>query len=127
MKEITTFKATTGLQKAVKELLLRNIEEGKDEEFMNDLMESGCIGGMVSGLTFFSETQEFFNNNKEEINELLSNMIADIGVHSPKDLFGNKFDEEDFLCLEVNNQNLLAWFAFEETARMIAESLGMEF
>ena len=41
-------------------------------------------------------------------------------------MFGDKFDIEDPLCMETQNQNLLAWFAYEETARAILEELGEE-
>ena len=39
------------------------------------------------------------------------------------ELFGNKWDKEDPLGRDDYNQNLLAWFGFEETLR----KLGYEF
>ena len=45
------------------------------------------------------------------------------GIHSPKELFGSKWDNEDPLAIEDYNQNLLAWFGFEETLR----NIGLEF
>jgi hypothetical protein len=41
-------------------------------------------------------------------------------------LFGKKWDAEDSLCLSQNNQNLMAWFALEETARNIGISFDLD-
>jgi hypothetical protein len=41
-------------------------------------------------------------------------------------LFGDKWDKTDPLARDSGNQNLLAWFGFEETARMIAGKEGYE-
>ena len=60
---------------------------------------------------------------KEEINELLYNVQASTGLYGMKDLFGKKWDEEDPLAIEDYNQNLLAWFGFEETLR----NIGLQF
>ena len=41
-------------------------------------------------------------------------------MSSPSELFGGKWDGEDIFAEETTNQNLLAWFGFEETARNLA-------
>ena len=43
-------------------------------------------------------------------------------MFSPIDLFGNKWDKEDMLAIDIYNQNLLAWFGFEETLRRIGQN-----
>ena len=40
-------------------------------------------------------------------------------VEKPMNIFGDKWDKEDPLAAEDFNQNLLAWFGFEETLRKI--------
>ena len=40
-------------------------------------------------------------------------------VYAPSELFGDKWDKEDPLAQDDYNQNLLAWFGFEETLRNI--------
>lgn len=77
-----------------------------------DVLQYGCVSGCVSELIYYSDTLAFYEEYKEEINNLLNN----IGLNM-SDL--NGFDEEDPLCLETNNRNLLAWFGFEETLRML--------
>ena len=43
-----------------------------------------------------------------------------MGLYAPPALFGEKWDKEDPLAQDDFNQNLLAWFGFEETLRNIA-------
>ena len=57
--------------------------------------------------------------HKEEINGLLYDAMNGTGIYSPSELFGNKWDKEDPLAQDMYNQNLLAWFGFEETLRNI--------
>lgn len=40
-----------------------------------------------------------------------------------RELFGKNFDDEDPLITDTYNQNMLAWFGFEETLR----NIGYEF
>ena len=61
----------------------------------------------------------------KKINELLKEVIWQCGGNI-KDVFGKGWDEEDTLCLETHNQNLLAWFSFEETARILADRNNIE-
>ncbi|MBO5183358.1 MAG: hypothetical protein J6B64_03055 [Bacilli bacterium] len=89
---------------------------------MEDLQKYGCISGMVSELIYYDDTNKFFDNYKEEINDLLSETISDTGC-SINELFGNKFDIEDPLVLDYNNKNLLAWFGFEETSYKLYEQV----
>ena len=64
-------------------------------------------------------TVRFYNQYKEEIDGLLYELMYKTGLYTPSDLFGDKWDKEDPLAAEDFNQNLLAWFGFEETLRKI--------
>ena len=93
-----------------------------DEEYpeaLDDLLQHGCQSGMVSELIYYKDTTEFYEKHREEISTLLAEIMDDSGL-SPTEMFGDKWDEQDPLALEHYNQNLLAWFAFEETASRIA-------
>ena len=98
--------------------------ENKENIFL-DVLHYGCQSGIVGDLIYFSQTVKFYNTYKEEINALLYDIMYDIGSYSPYDIFGEKWDTEDPLCLETNNQNLLAWFGFEETLRLIAHEFDI--
>ena len=65
-------------------------------------------------------TKTYYAKHKTEINDLLHEALWSCGTNNPKDLFGDKWDVEDPLALDTYNQNLLAWFGFEETMRKIA-------
>lgn len=87
---------------------------------VEELLKYGCESGCVSELIYYSDTTAYYEANKEAINELLYNMLSECGLKSPADLFGDKWDDEDPLAIYDYNQNLLAWFAFEETTRRMA-------
>ena len=84
-----------------------------------DVLNYGCQSGIVSSLIYYSDTVAFYKRHKEAINELLYEEMSNSGIYSPAALFGNKWDKEYMLCIEAYNQNLLAWFGFEETLRKI--------
>ena len=93
------------------------------KHIFTDVLYHGCQSGMVGFLIWYSDTTAFYKKYKEEINELLYDVQASTGLYGMKDLFGKKWDEEDPLAIEDFNQNLLAWFGFEETLR----NIGLEF
>ena len=88
-----------------------------------DVLYYGCQSGTVGFLIYYSDTKRFYRQYKTEINRLLYESFGNIGSHDPKHLFGDKWDEEDPLAEDCYNQNLLAWFGFEETLR----ELGFNF
>jgi len=126
IQNIENYTTETALEAQTKEIILENVYEGYVEDFFSDLMQNGCVSGMIGSLIYYSDTKKFFNDNKSDINKLLSNTLNECGLSCASELFGDKFDTDDFLCHAQNNQNLLAWFAFEETTRNIANNLGME-
>ena len=77
---------------------------------------------MIGSLIYYDDTTKFFENYKEEINDILSEHINDSGL-SINELFGNKYDNDDPLNLDYSNQNLLAWFGFEETSNKLYEEI----
>lgn len=124
---IKNYKANTSLEKACKKIILGNVYKDYVDGFFEDLLSHGCVSGMVGELIYYADTIKFFKKHKEDINELLAETLSQYGKNAtPADIFGSKFETEDALCLDTNNQNLLAWFAFEETARTIASNLGLE-
>ena len=89
---------------------------------MENLQRYGCVSGMIGSLIYYDDTNKFYDEYKEEINDLLSDLIDGTGL-SMNELFGDKFDNEDPLVLECSNKNLLAWFGFEETANKLYEKV----
>lgn len=90
-----------------------------------DLAYGGCQSGMVGDLIYYADTVRFYKRYQKDIDALLRGMLSDTGC-SIAQLFGDKWDSEDPLAREQFNQNLLAWFGFEEAARNIADANGYE-
>ena len=87
-----------------------------------DVLYHGCVSGIVGELIYYSDTIAFYNKYRNEINELLAESMANIGFYNPSNLFGDRWEESDPLANDITNQNLLAWFGFEETLRNIGYS-----
>lgn len=86
----------------------------------DDLLQGGCQSGFVGHLIYYSDTVRFYKRHHKEIDTMLSELLQDVGC-SISELFGDKWDNEDPLARDVYNQNLLAWFGFEETATRLME------
>lgn len=84
-----------------------------------DVLHNGCCSGVVSELIYYYDTVRFYKQYRQEINEMLYNIMNETGRYAPSELFGDKWDKEDPLAQDDFNQNLLAWFGFEETLRNI--------
>ena len=118
-----------GDNKLINKVIDHYIDESIDYESSDDLLRSmeelqqhGCISGMIGELIYYDETIKFFDEYKEEINEMLSDVMEGTGC-SIEELFGDKFDKNDPLILDYSNKNLLAWFGFEETVNKIYDNI----
>ena len=112
---------TSGLEKDVLEYVIDNWSNYDDKTaIFTDVLDHGCVSGVVGHLIYYSDTVKYFDDHKDEINDLLHETLWSCGFKNPKDLFGDKWDDEDPLALDTYNKNLLAWFGFEETMRKVA-------
>ena len=93
------------------------------KNIFTDVLYYGCQSGMVGFLIYYSDTVRFYKRYRQEIDDLLYEEMDGTGLFSPTEIFGDKWDKEDPLGRDDYNQNLLAWFGFEETLR----KLGYEF
>jgi len=89
------------------------------KNIFTDVLHYGCQSGTVGFLIYYHDTLAFYKKYQDEINELLSESMANMGLYDFSDIFGDKWDKEDPLIRDCSNQNLLAWFGFEETLRNI--------
>lgn len=100
------------LTKHVAEYVLEDYKT--DEEikgFFNDLSYSGCQSGMINHLIYYTDTKKFFDEYSSEIEDLKEELEDSMG---------------EPLKIKGNIANWLAWFGFEETARNIAQELGID-
>ena len=127
-KAIKEIKRNTNnkLTKRVCNVLLEKGTAEDIEAYINDLLYGGCQSGIEGSLIYYSDTIAFYKKYQTEIKELLKELLEETGFKSPEELFGKKWDSDDIFAEDTNNQNLLAWFGFEETVRKIAYELDMD-
>ncbi len=114
------------LQKYVAQSILKRIGCYSIKSYLSDVINHGCVSGMVCGLISYTETNDFFLKYQEEINEFLFESLDSHGFAGLAELFGDRWKTEDPLALSVYNRNLLAWFVYEQTCYQIANELGFE-
>lgn len=109
------------MERYIKKTVKRRLKD--DSEYVKDLLTHGCQNGFEIGMIYYDDTIAFFKRYKKEINTLLAKTISDTGC-SLDQLFKD-WDKTDPLALDIPNQNLLAWFAWEETVyRLFGEKYG---
>ena len=95
--------------------------DDKKDIFLS-VMNDGCRSGACHDLIYYGQTKRFYEAYKHEINEL----IYKCDYTNLSDLLGGDWDNRDPLALEEDNQNILAWFGFEETLTNIAFKFGIK-
>ena len=109
------------LTKRVCNYVIGRWSDYNDKKYIfTDVLHNGCCSGVVSELIYYYDTVRFYKQYRQEINEMLYNIMNGTGLYAPSELFGDKWDKEDPLAQYDYNQNLLAWFGFEEALRNIA-------
>ena len=92
-----------------------------------DLFNGGCASGIVSDLISYSDTTKFYRRHQRDIIAILSNAMSEQGEYDLSELFSaSDWDLDDPLALDYTNQNILAWFGFEEAARTVCDRAGIE-
>lgn len=105
-----------------------------EKEGLRDLQQYGCVSGQVNFLTYYSDTNKFFDDHKKEIFDLVQEYLQMSGI-SLQEFFlqANNFplDKNEILSETffegINGllknpeykevlKNWLAWFGFEQTA-----------
>jgi hypothetical protein len=79
--------------------------------FFTDLLQNGCVSGMIPSLIYYTDTYDFFDTHYAAIEELRDTLEANLG---------------EPLQIKGDLKNFLAWFAFDETAYQLALELGLE-
>jgi hypothetical protein len=119
-------KAQTRLEAAARAWILSKAADydGDTRAVLKDLFYGGCQSGIVGGLCYYSDTIKFYKRHQADINALLKDRLESSGCAVGELL--PDWDAADPLALDQGNQNLLAWFGFEEAARELANRSGME-
>ena len=84
----------------------------KDKEDVADIAKHGCIGG-VSGLIYYHETSDFYDDHVTEIWEMLEDAADQEGVKLMEKVQSLTHDEESYRTFK----NKLVWWAVEVRAQ----------
>ena len=106
------------LKNEVMEILEGMAVDSSLEEVVEEVLEHGCVTGIVGSLIYYYQTEAFFNRHKNAINELAHELSEDI--------YGNPFEIYHNLNGGCSKNNM-AWFGFEEVTRMIAEEMEIDY
>jgi hypothetical protein len=107
------------LEEKVKEMIIDNAD-GDYETWLKDLSQHGCVSGMCSGLIYYNETGKFHDEFENEIWKLVDEAKDSMGSKNILEFIGGLNGAENVGSMD-QLKNLLAWFAFEEVARTLAE------
>lgn len=132
LKRLTQLVSNTNnrLEKKVASMLKEKVSRGGYDSLrsvIKDVLYNGLQSGIISDLIYYSDTLKFYKTYKKEILSLLQEMLRETGSRSADQLFGRNWDQDDPMALDTQNQNLLAWFGFEEITRNLANQLGYDF
>jgi hypothetical protein len=93
--------------------------------FINNVLRNGCVSGTVGGLIYYSDTTKFYQEFKEEIFELAAEQAEGMGYKNVFEFFKDLNGANDIGSIE-QEENLKAWYGFEETLRIIANNLNLD-
>ena len=111
LKKVNQF--NTKLEKRViSDLLNTGLSTEELKDHIKDIVQCGCISGIVSSLVYYSDTTRFFNCYRQEILTMLTD--PDKNIYSE---YTYLLDQKKYSILEKNN---LSWFAYDNTVIRIA-------
>ena len=111
LKKVNQF--NTKLEKRViKDLLNAGLSTEELKDHIKDIVQCGCISGIVPSLVYYSDTTKFFNYYRKEI----LSMLQDPGKNIYSE-YTYLLDQKKYSILEKNN---LSWLAYDNTVIRIA-------
>ena len=94
-----------------KDIALETLYRDDVKSFFSDLLNYGCVTGMVGSLIYFKDTHAFFDTHYYQIEEIREEWEDSIG---------------EPIRINGDLKNTLAWFAFEEVAYKMANEFELE-
>ena len=111
LKKVNQF--NTKLEKRViSDLLNTGLTTEELKDHIKDIVQCGCISGIVSSLVYYSDTTRFFNCYRQEILTMLTD--PDKNIYSE---YTYLLDQKKY---SVSEKNYLSWFAYDNTVIRIA-------
>lgn len=122
--------AETKLEKAVAHWILDRADDygGDPAGPLKDLFYGGCASGMVGELIATHDCVSFYERHQRDIWTLAIDQADAMGDANVFAMLGAVASGPNVGCMGDYDQvaNFLAWFGFEETARILADRVGYE-
>ena len=99
-------------RKVINDLLNTGLSTEELKDRIKDIVQCGCISGIVPSLIYYSDTVRFFNCYRKEILTMLQDPNKNIYSEYTYLLNDKKYS--------VSQKNDLAWFAYDNTVIRIA-------
>ena len=99
-------------RKVINSLLSTGLTTEELKDHIKDIVQCGCISGIVPSLVYYSDTTKFFNCYRKEILSMLQD--PDKNIYSE---YIYLLDQKKY---SVSEKNSLSWFAYDNTVIRIA-------
>lgn len=99
-------------RKVINDLINTGLTTEELKDHIKDIVQCGCISGIVPSLVYYSDTVRFFNCYRQEILTMLTDPDKNIYSEYTYLLNDKKYS--------VSQKNDLAWFAYDNTVIRIA-------
>ena len=99
-------------KKVINDLINTGLTTKELKVHIEDIVQCGCISGIVPSLIYYSDTIKFFNCYRQEILSMLQD--PDKNIYSE---YTYLLDNKKYSTQEKND---LAWFAYDNTVIRIA-------
>ena len=99
-------------KKVINDLINTGLTTEELKDRIKDIVQCGCVSGIVPSLIYYSDTVKFFNCYRKEILSMLQD--PDKNIYSEYTYLLN------YKKYSVSEKNDLSWFAYDNTVIRIA-------
>ena len=99
-------------KRVINDLLNTGLSTEELKDHIKDIVQCGCISGIVPSLVYYSDTTKFFNCYRKEILSMLQD--PDKNIYSE---YTYLLDQKKY---RIKKKNYLSWFAYDNTVIRIA-------
>lgn len=100
------------------------LEHENWKDYLSDVVNQGCASGIVPDLVYYADSTAWYDRVKDEIWDLLYEEAQNQGMSALALLA--KLNGADAVGRDEQLKNLLAWFAYEQTAARLLQAFDNE-
>lgn len=127
MKDINTLLNSVASQSQLAAAVVEDIKDAGDTEdianYVKDVTYGGGASGVIGSLVYYTDTVPFYEKHENDILELAIEQAEEMGYDNLGEFIATlNFDKSDVQLFKSG----MAWFAYEEITRKIADELEAE-